>query len=380
MINNILMLTPEYPKETGGGGIGTYVNYMARQFIEYNPKIKVTVLSISYEKYQDYIEDGIRVIRLKVYRNNIINRFWKYTVWLIKNYSNYDVIEDEIFGGWTFFARLLIGKKYKYIARLHGTSKELMVLERYKSFFKIISNKITGVFEKYLTKRAKLAIFESSMIETAVSFIWNLDLSKTQVLPCAFISAGTKKVEVPEEFNNTDYFLFFGRIQKKKGSDVLKKLVPTLLKKYPKMKFVFVGGDLVNMKGGFRGNKRVVFVDFISEPAKWRGIISKAKIVILPSLFESFLYTAVESICMGIPTIVSRSCGVSQFLNLYEEYNNIASNPSDPETYLKLVDIMLKNYDSSLKYAKLQAESLKSDLSSASVAKKYLELIGKYYE
>lgn len=379
-VNNILLISPEYPAETGIGGIGTYVNYMARQLRECDPKIKVTVLSISYDQYKDYEEDGIRVIRLKVNRRNIFDRFWKCTSWLIKNYSKYDVIEDEIFGGWGFFARLILGKKYKYIAHIHGTTYEVAVLERLTGFLRKLKCVVVGFMERYLAKNAKMVVFDSSLIEVYVSFLWKLDFGETYIFPNPFICDDTRSLVVPEKFKKLNYFLFFGRVQKKKGSDILRELVPRLLKKFPEASFVFVGTDVVNMKRDFEGNKRVIFIDFVSDKSELFGIIKNSKVVVLPSLFESFLYTAVESIIMGVPTVLNSNCGVSQFLKQYDGYNNVVSRFNDTDMYINTIENIMKNYNSSLKYAKLQAESLKKDLSSASVAIKYLELIEKYYE
>ena len=60
---HICFIYNEYPKETDNGGIATYQYNMAMALQA--EKNDITVIAGSLKNDQDYIENGIRIIRLK---------------------------------------------------------------------------------------------------------------------------------------------------------------------------------------------------------------------------------------------------------------------------------------------------------------------------
>ena len=108
-------------------------------------------------------------------------------------------------------------------------------------------------------------------------------------------------------------FLYLGRICKDKGLIDLANAYLTLLKKYKKIKLVFIGptedNTLENLKKIFldKFEDKVFFKTFTNEPEKDLLI---ADVFVLPSYREGFGVSVVEAAALGIPSIGSNIHGI----------------------------------------------------------------------
>jgi glycosyltransferase involved in cell wall biosynthesis len=381
-MKSILFISPEYPPETGGGGIGTYVREMAGAIKSFDPLISVSVLSVSFEKNKRANENGVEVIRLLVNRKNPLSIYATITLWLLRNYKKYAVIEDEVFGGYSFLAKLLLGKKFRYIARLHGTSHEVYVLEWKGGLRYWIFRPILNFFEKFITKKAQVILTSSSLMGVYSFFLWKLDFSRMNVAPLPMLVENfePKKDNLLKKLQDKKYFLFYGSAQRKKGSDVLRELIGKILADYPEMYFVILGPDRGGLINFFKGNERVIFLGYMGEKKQCTAVIGNAQAVILPSQFEAFLYTALEAIFLGVPTIVTRNCGMTEYLQTFSDYNNIVVNQNDVDEFREKLEMIMRYYEQAKLKTNLQREALRAIADPQKVAKQYLALIEeKYY-
>jgi glycosyltransferase involved in cell wall biosynthesis len=108
------------------------------------------------------------------------------------------------------------------------------------------------------------------------------------------------------------YLLFFGRYQLHKGFHILAKALPPVLRKFPEAHAVFVGPDKPSRLGPSmkeyarlqckKDSDRLIFIDQISH-ARLYPIISRARLVVLPSLIDNLPNTLIESMTLGKPVI-----------------------------------------------------------------------------
>ena len=377
MKKNILIISPEYPPETGCGGIGTYVHDFSH-IIQKLGNLNVDVLSVSYAVNQKYRDDGINIYRVKISRNPLL-RYVAITKWILRNYHKYDYIEDELFGGYCAFPRMILGKKFQYITKIHGTSREMLVLERYKTVVKRITISMTGVLERY-SARNSLAVISSCSLTSNYSFmLFDIDYSKqfTQPLPYTNPVSGDYsgyKISLPDK-----YFLFVGRTQKKKGSQVLLNLIPKLLSRYKDFSFVILGADIENFKKIFSNNTRVQFIDHTYDQTMYRHIINKSHITILPSQFESFLYTGLHTIQENVTIVISGNCGITEYFN-DSGSGFVVKDVNSVEDYIEAIDQIMKNYEASKFNVKELDNHLKNVLSPEIITKKYLKILINSYE
>ena len=115
--------------------------------------------------------------------------------------------------------------------------------------------------------------------------------------------------------------LSVGRIEKRKGVDILTESIPTILREMPDVKFVFVGRDTETAPGGqsfkawieakarddgFQDN--LIFKGFI-DAAELPTLYSVCDVFALSSRKESFGLVVLEAMACGIP-VVSTSVGI----------------------------------------------------------------------
>lgn len=55
------------------------------------------------------------------------------------------------------------------------------------------------------------------------------------------------------------------------------------------------------------------YLGSFGEP-EYYTILLKSRIVVVPSIYESFSLTALEALCCGIPVILTKSCGITDYL------------------------------------------------------------------
>lgn len=246
-----------------------------------------------------------------------INRYpvqLNFLYWLIKNKNNYDVF--VLHGIWDFknlVARLFIKKKY-YVF-LHGT------LDPYesKNFFKYIKKKIYWfLVEKKNLMHAKAVLFTTSN-EKRVNkntFVNTDGLNKLTVDYAIFLEKYKKSVNTNKFFKtnpfliNKKYYLFMGRIDPKKGCDILLRSIHLLGNKF-KSNLVFAG-DYNNSTGSelkklvieLDLQKKVFFLGHVTNEIK-SEVLANSKAMLLCSHDENFGISVVESLGYGKPVLTT---------------------------------------------------------------------------
>jgi len=109
--------------------------------------------------------------------------------------------------------------------------------------------------------------------------------------------------------------LFVGRITKHKGIQFLIEAAPSILREFPKARFMIVGEDygyldsLVGMVEKLGIRDRVTFLSRLSEEEIVQAYKS-ADIFVLPSTLEAFGLVVVEAMASGTPVIASNYGGI----------------------------------------------------------------------
>lgn len=129
-------------------------------------------------------------------------------------------------------------------------------------------------------------------------------------------------------------FLFVGRLEPRKGVDVLIAAYDLISATSPHMKVTLVGGDTEIGHGRDTYDERIGtarrslrFAGALSEQALAKAY-HEADVVVVPSLFESFGLTAVEAMIHGKPVIASDVGGLAEIV--VAESTGILVPPSDP--------------------------------------------------
>lgn len=126
----------------------------------------------------------------------------------------------------------------------------------------------------------------------------------------------------PEGTVNTSTLIFFGRMEKRKGPDLVVKAFAAVANDYPRMKLILLGEDAPSWRVGKRfvtfqdyvkslklpasAVRRITFMPRVDERPQLLGVLRQNRgIAILPSRFEPFGFVYIEAMMMGLLTVAS---------------------------------------------------------------------------
>ena len=147
--------------------------------------------------------------------------------------------------------------------------------------------------------------------------------------------------------------LFVGRLEQRKGIDVLLAIVPQILREFPTARFTIVGDrSLKNDRGVTyqeefvrkRENEafleRVDFTGIVSDD-KLRHHYETCDIFVAPSRFESFGLVFLEAMMFGKPVIGCRAGGMPEVID--SPRTGLLAEPGDPVSLLNALRALLQD-------------------------------------
>ncbi|MHC5738689.1 glycosyltransferase [Nostoc sp.] len=235
--------------------------------------------------------------------------------WLFKNVNSYDIVHSQ-----TVFAPMIsvahsICKYFQipYIVTPHGMLEPWAL--SYKAWKKRIYYK---VFENS-------AIQNSSAIQATSSFELN-NINSLKFQNTVFVPNGIRRQEF-EPLSNREIFyqqfpetrgktliLFLGRIDPKKGLDLLAPAFAKVYNQFPHTHLVVAGPDNI----GFMDKAQnyflqadcldaVTFTGMVSGALKYAALAA-ANLYVAPSYSEGFSISILEGMASGLPCIITTAC------------------------------------------------------------------------
>jgi hypothetical protein len=150
-----------------------------------------------------------------------------------------------------------------------------------------------------------------------------LDPSRLAIIPHGLGEPPTKAPPSPR--TGIIEVLFVGRLENRKGIDVLLAAAPSLLARFPDMQLTVVGDDALPATGGasYRQmfertadaalRKRVHFTGILSD-AELECRYAACDIVVMPSRYESFGLVLLEAMRYGKPIVSSNIGGIAEVI------------------------------------------------------------------
>lgn len=261
--------------------------------------------------------DGCRVMYFPYVSYRDYKFSCEFARWIDRNISNYELMQiNAVFSSFNLPAYRAARKaKVPYIVTPRG------MLEPWAMRHKGLKKKI--YFE--LAERAPLnraaGIHYLAVAERDGATPLNLK-------PCNFVIPNGVDLEIPlradgvvhlfvdqyPELNNKRIILFMGRVDPKKGLDLLAPAFATIKNKYPDVRLVIAGPDNVGyastVKDLFKQlgcADRVVFTGMLTGDLK-QSALAAAAIFVAPSYSEGFSVSILEGMAQGLPCVFTTGC------------------------------------------------------------------------
>ena len=168
--------------------------------------------------------------------------------------------------------------------------------------------------------------------------------------------------------------LFFGRLSKSKGPDVLLDALAFLPSPQPRTVLVGRGELLDSLKRRVRilGLGQIVSILPWQSARKLSQLLSSASMAVLPSLEESFGNTMLEAMAAGVPLISTTAGSIPEIV--VQEQTGLLVPPGDPSALAASIVRLQKNPDYANHLGKTGKQYVNAHFSWSSVAQHCLSL------
>lgn len=336
----IAFISFEYPKETGGGGIGTYLKNIIPAL---NQKGHNAIVLCGTHKKNPFWENLV-TYRIPCndkidFNNKILSHFIE-----LNSIHAFDIIEGTDFLGWG----VVIKEKFPdmpYVVRLHTPSflidsLQFTPLSGVKKIYFIIACLLNGKTPKiktridinqYLLEIKALKLADRLLTPTFAVAEKLVELGiadANQNIDCVpfFIPEDQQYSEiVPRKTLSKPQIIFIGRLEIRKGVIELAKAIPLIIEEYPNCHFTFVGGaaespvknvDMLEFLKERLGDhlENISFTNRVPNE-EIKKYLTLGDIFVFPSHFESFGFVCLETMAAGKCIIASKNGGMKELLD-----------------------------------------------------------------
>ncbi len=281
----------------GGAGVRAYEIYKRLR-----GRHDITLLCMKYPGAEDGEIEGLRHIFAGTESRSLAKSVLAYTLhaanFVRKKGNTFDVIVENFLPSTPFFSRFLT--RTPVVLQIQGMM-ERHSLKKFNPLYSV---------PMYLAERFYPGLYDR--------FIFVSDITKEKVMPrvggrvtfCHVIPNGVNEELLGVTPAEGDYILFFSRLDiYTKGLDILVSAFAKISAAHPGIRLVLAGYEFDRFDALVSGcspslRERIEYAGFVTGDEKVR-LLSRAKIVVLPSRHESSPVSIVEAAACGKPVIVS---------------------------------------------------------------------------
>jgi len=256
--------------------------------------------------------------------------------------------------------REIFSKKQSYLGKLQG--KYMENAEKIICITKTLQNSIKEYYPELSCKTINIPNGTDFMKYNDDFYVEN----KSKII---------RKDLVPKDEKMISYI---GRLSEEKGVVDLAKAYNLIIKKYPNSKLIFAGpsddeilckiSDEINEKS----YNNVIYLGNIIKKKKIASLYRASDIIIVPSYYESFCLTAIESMSLKTPVVISDVDGPKElFIN---EGVSIGISPGDPESIYEGVNYIFSNPEETKKRVNFAFDIVNRKYNIKHIAKLHYEL------
>lgn len=368
---NICLVSREYPPETGWGGIGTYTYHLAHGLADRGHNVHVISQSLNGDSF--YTDDKVNVHRIShkeyffndgCFKEVSLRLEYSRSVSLklkdiIKKYNIHIVEAPNLSAEGLYYS---FSKKTPLVTRLHTHFSEAMHFYGIKN---TPDSKLSCLLEDIAVRRSSLITCSTNTHAGLIAHEAGIKKDKIKIIPLG--------IPIPDEKNlvsekkERPVVLFVGRLEKRKGPQVLIKAIPLVCREVPEVDFIFIGRDtfvsdknvsisgdskhsfkeilLKDIPEGYRKNVR--FLGYLDDK-ELRRYFNLCDVFAAPSLYESFGLVYIEAMSYGKPVI---GCGVGGVIEVIKD--GITGFLIPPEDYQSLAGSIIALLKDNIKRQKI---------------------------
>ena len=310
------MVSPGPPP--AGGGIGAYTEKTSRTLAALGHEVHVLIPGTS--QLTTEIVDGVRMHRVPtgrirpqaLARSLAVNR-------ALRHLGRLDIVQACEWEGEAWWYSLRPGARLvTRLATPHFVVEEHEQVPRAQRWRRFVRRWL----ERSQTRRSARVISPSRELADEVARRWGIQPGSITIVPTGIRLPHADADGLPENLRDLEYILYFGRLERRKGVDTWIDALPEVLASRPSLHAVFVGEDVGVGGRGFLGLARDRCGDYwprlhflpAMPQARLFPIIASARMVVMPSRFESFANACLEAMALGRPVVGTTGTGLAEMI------------------------------------------------------------------
>ena len=235
---------------------------------------------------------------------------------------------------------------------------------------------LTGRLRNVLLRRARAVIVHTASQKTLLCESWNIPEERIHVVPHGELGTLYERASQDQAFvpREPETVLFFGRIMRYKGMDVLLAAMNLVQKTKPAAKLIIAGrGDnIARYLPAGASFPRMELIDGFIPHTDVAALFRRATVAVLPYLEASQSGVANLAMGLGTPVIASSVGGLSELIQ--DGQDGILVPPGDPEALARAILRLMQDEDQRTRLASAALVRCKTDLSWDSIALKTIDL------
>jgi glycosyltransferase involved in cell wall biosynthesis len=335
---HLCFISEELPPETGWGGIGTYTRSAAIGLAELGHR--VSVVTRTWEGSSIQVEDGVTVHRVPVPPPRWRRGTQYLTAWFkesreivawnwlagsavarIHAADPIDVIEAPEYHAQAAGVALR-AYRIPLVVRLHTPAFLCKELNETAPGGSALDTRLALLAERIAATRANLVASPSRDLARIVGSSWGLP--EIQVLPYPLDESFLAQ---PPVARRTGEIVYVGRLEQRKGVDVLARALPEVLERHPEARVRMVGADhrsgpdgtmmsehMCSLLLGAGVATSVLELTGPLERSQMPAVYGAADICVIPSRWENFPYACLEAMASGCAVVASRVGGLAEII------------------------------------------------------------------
>lgn len=359
----IAFVSYEYPPETGGGGIGSYLECVASALAEAGHEVTVFCGGRATREVR---QDGVTLQQI----GGGNEEFGQAACRIFAEQQQtkpFDVVEVTDFCAWGLEIQRTF-PELPTVVKLHTPSfvidelqwrrpavrqrfrMGLGALRRGRPWPHFQFEQGTGhKLEMETIRRASAVAATTHAVLHRVARDLPEVMEKARVYPYPFSPAPT--LLAAEADGNGEAVTYVGRLEPRKGVLDLAAAIPGLCSRHPDMRFRFVGRDIPSAIAGRSCSKLILQqagsfrdrVEILPAQSRERAleIIASSKICVFPSHWESFGIVVLEAMAAARPVVVTKGSGMAELIEAGK--TGLAAEPRNPARLTEEIDKLWKN-------------------------------------
>ena len=360
----IAFFSYEYPPETGGGGIGTYLAQMVLHLPKYG---HFPVVFCATGKQEAFWENE-NVYRIPATDYETYNRNLPEYFSLIDDSLHFDIAEGTDFRA----CGIEVMRQFPnlpFVVRAHTANYLIdQFLYHPLSFFAKLKFIIGGLKRLQIPQLPKPPQEKDFLIEKEFLQACDLVLSPSKSLGEIYKKIGwcsnftylpylfepskqVLSIETLVDIQKDIKVIFYGRLEIRKGVLEIAKAIPTLLKKYPTLQFYFYGKSANSPISGIdmqtylvqklKKYTKNVFFKGAFKPEDISTVLQQGDIFLFPSRYDNAPLACFEAMSAGKAVIGSSSGGMAEIIE--SEVSGFLVNPKNHFQIIKQVSRLIEN-------------------------------------